>query len=50
MLQEWEKGFVGNNAGRLSGLPNRESFSQVLVRAFGEVRAARGEVSLRRAA
>ncbi|WP_162935697.1 hypothetical protein [Tsuneonella amylolytica] len=50
MLQEWENGFVGNNAGRISGLPRRETFAQVLVRAFGEVQAASGETVLRRAA
>lgn len=50
MVQEWEQGFVGNNPGRVSGLPRRETFAQVLVRAFDQVRSRRPEAPFQRAA
>ena len=50
MLQEWEDGLVGNNPGAISGLAKRETFAQVLVRAFRPIAARRRHEELRRAA
>ena len=50
MLQDWNKGLVGNNNGTTSGLPKRESLAQVLVRAFRPIQAQRDRDALRRAA
>ncbi len=50
MLQDWEKGFVGNNPGTISGRAKRETLAQVLVRAFRPIQAHRDREALPRAA
>ena len=50
MLQDWEKGMVGNNPGITSRLAKRETLGHVLVRAFRPVQAHRDPAELRRAA
>jgi hypothetical protein len=50
MLQDWEKGFVGNNPGKVSGLARRETLGQVLVRAFAPIQAHRERGEFARAA
>ena len=50
MLQDWEKGFVGNNPGAISGLAKRETLAQVLVRSFRPIQAQRDRAALPRAA
>ena len=50
MLQDWDKGFVGNNPGTTSRLARRETLAQVLVRAFRPIQAERDREVLRRAA
>ena len=50
MLQDWDKGLVGNNPGTISGLAKRETLAQVMVRAFRPIHAGRDREELRRAA
>lgn len=50
MLQDWEKGFVGNNPGAVSGIAKRETLGQVMVRAFGPIQASRDREKFARAA
>ena len=50
MLQEWENGLIGNTPGTISGLAKRETFAQVLVRAFRPIQARRTSEELARAA
>ncbi|MFA9201727.1 MAG: hypothetical protein ACEQR8_11210 [Cypionkella sp.] len=50
MLQDWDKGFVGNTPGTISGLAKRETLARVLVRAFRPIQAQRDREGLSRAA
>ena len=50
MLQEWENGLIGNTPGTISDLAKRETFAQVLVRAFRPIQARREQEALARAA
>ncbi|MGX7951240.1 hypothetical protein ACWPM1_01630 [Tsuneonella sp. HG249] len=50
MLQDWEKGLVGNNPGTMSSLAKRETLAQVMVRAFRPIQSHRDREEFRRAA
>ena len=50
MLQDWENGLIGNTPGTISGLAKRETFAQVLVRAFRPIQVRREREELAKAA